>query len=400
VNVLHLTLSLEYGGRRKVVLGLARGLAAHGVDSQLAVLASDPGPPIDQPLTIHCLGRSSLLDLRDVRQFAQLCRCEKIDLIHTHDAASQWLAAKLRLRHPRKAPPALMTFHRSLDLESRSARARLRNRVATALTGAVVGVSEERRRHYIATNGVDLRKVVAIPNSIDTDKFRPDVDVRRVVRAELVVGDDTVVLGAVGHYGREKGLDVVLKAFRQLLATTPNADLRLFIAGGGSASDRERLERLAVDCGGRVTFLGQRDDLARLYQAFDLLLHAPRQEAFGLVVAEAMAAGVPVVATRVGGVPEIVSDGQTGMLVDAESPVAMCEAAHVLIESTELRRDCSRRAVEVARANFNLETQARRYLGVYNDVLAERLPHGAVVSDLTGGEALAASLMELQPIAR
>jgi glycosyltransferase involved in cell wall biosynthesis len=386
VNVLHLTLSLEFGGRRQVILGLTRRMTSHGVSPRLAVLTDDPGPPIDQAIPVNCLGRTSLFDRRAIGRLHELCRYERIDILHTHDAASQLLAALLRLRHPRTAPPALMTFHRSLDLESRTVRARWRNRIATALTGAVVGVSEDRRRHYIAVNNVAPRKVIAIPNAIDVEKFRPAAAIRKSIREELQLDENTIVLGAVGHFGHEKGLDLVLHAFKMLLAAEP-ANLRLLVAGNGATDDRQRLEKLAAECHGRVTFLGQRSDLARLYQAFDLLFHAPRQEAFGLVVAEAMASGIPVVATRTGGIPEIVLDGQTGTLVDTESPSALCDAARALIQSTDLRREYGKYAVEVAAQKFNLENQARSYLRLYNDLIARRLPSEVIPCEASPSEA-------------
>jgi glycosyltransferase involved in cell wall biosynthesis len=127
-------------------------------------------------------------------------------------------------------------------------------------------------------------------------------------------------------------------------------------------------------------------------------MHAPRQEAFGLVVAEAMASGIPVVATRTGGVPEVVLNGQTGTLVDPESPQALCDAARVLIQSTTLRREYGDYAAEVAAHKFNMENQARSYLRLYNDVIARRLPSEVIPCGAPLREQRSTSHSELQPV--
>ena len=360
LNILHLTLSLAPGGRREVIVNLAAALERMGERCRIAVLGDDPGPDGEGPSAVDCLNRRSLADRRALRRLADLCRRERIDVIHAHDAASQFWAALVRLRHPRIAPAALMTFHRSLDIESATWRDRLRNQIACALTGAVATVSQERRRQFVSTNHVRTGKVVCIPNGIDVDRFRPRPDVRAEVRRELGVADESLVCGAVGHFGREKGLDIVLRGFQRLRLSTGLSNLRLIIAGDGTAQQRTALEQLAASCAGRVTFLGQRTDLARWYQSFDLLLHAPRQEAFGLVAVEAMATGLPVVATRVGGLPEIIRDGETGRLVEADSPAALADAARELVESPSLRRQWGERGRETARNQFSVELQARR----------------------------------------
>jgi glycosyltransferase involved in cell wall biosynthesis len=387
MKVIHLTRSFDAGGRRQVIVGLMEYLTRLGHECRVVVLGEDVGRVLEQYDAVATLGRQSLLDRRALGRLAELCRLERIDVIHTHDAASQFFAALLRLRHPRSTPPILMTFHRSLGIESATWRDRLRNRLACAVTGAVVTVSEERRRHFLQQNRVNPRKVVCIPNGIDAERYRRDPAVRDEVRAELGIDEHSIALGAVGHFGPEKGLGVVLCAFRELLAVAPSHDVRLFIAGSGSDGDRQGLEQLASECGGRVKFLGQRNDLPRLYQAFDILLHAPRQEAFGLVVVEAMAAGVPVIATSVGGIPEIIRDGETGRLVAPDAPAELAGAAKTLLESLELRREFGKRAAQVARDNFSVELQARRYLRVYDDLLAGRWPTADVQRAVTNSPA-------------
>src|SRR5262249_15952234 len=150
---------------------------------------------------LHCIERRSRFDRRALRRFIELCRRERIDLIHTHDASSQLFAAIIRVRHPRSAPPVLMTFHPSLDLEPANWRHRLRKLPTFGLTGAVATVSHERRGHYLDQNHVNPCKVVCIPNGIDLDRYRTCPTERADARRELRATEHTVVVGAVGHFG-------------------------------------------------------------------------------------------------------------------------------------------------------------------------------------------------------
>ena len=276
-----------------MIENLARALESSGQRCAMAVLGSEPGPPCEQFPVVHCLCRTSFFDGRAVGKLYKLCQEEQIDIIHTHDAASQAAAAILKLRHPCSAPPILMTFHRSVNTGSATRRDRLRNRLCCAWTGTVVAVSDERRQNYILRNRVSSRRVICIPNGTDIERFRPCPATRATVRKQLAFLPTDTVIGACGHFGHEKGLDVVLRAFRKLLDSTSDRSLKLLLLGDGNSERRVILEQLANACEGRVVFLGYQPDAHRWFQAFDLFLHAPRQEAFGLVVTESMAAGVP-----------------------------------------------------------------------------------------------------------
>jgi glycosyltransferase involved in cell wall biosynthesis len=367
-----------------MIENLAGAFENCGQRCAIAVLSATPGPPCERFRTVHCLDRRSFFDVRAVRRLHKLCQEEQIDIIHSHDAASQALAAVLKLRHPHTTPPILMTHHRSLDIGSTTRRDQLRNRLCCAWTGPVVAVSEERRQHYIHRNRVNARRVVCIPNGTDIERFHPCETNRATVRQQLRIRPTDIVIGACGHFGYEKGLDVVLQTFRRLLDSIKNSSLKLLILGNGCSQRRALLEDLANGCEGRVAFLGYRADVHRLFQAFDIFLHAPRQEAFGLVVTEAMATGVPVVATRVGGIPEIIDDGITGRLTATESPTQLADAVRELIDSPSMRAEMGKQARDAVRQRFIVQLQARRYLDLYEQLAAtsSRRSNSAVGKDV------------------
>lgn len=371
-TVLHLTLSFNRGGRKNAILSLARGLPPSTARCELGCLdelGCDPGELTGLFQSVTVLGRGRRRYPNLVWRLRALCRGRGVDVIHAHDAASQFLAALVRLTSP--GVRLVMTFHRSLGFESARPRDRLRNALAGRLTAAVVTGSAERKAHYVAENRVAPRKVAVIPFGIDTARYRPDPAARAAVRAQLGVGDGTVVVGAVGHYGPEKGVDVAVRGFTEYARRFPDSNAVLVVLGDGPPAQREQMAALAGALPpGRVRLVGFRPRPEEWYAAFDVFLHAPRLEAFGLAVVEAMAARLPVLATRVGGVPEIVRDGETGLLVPPESADGLADGLGRLAHDPTLRDALAARGHDLARGEYSAALYAGRYLDLYRRVLA------------------------------
>jgi glycosyltransferase involved in cell wall biosynthesis len=313
------------------------------------------------------LGRRSLFDLAALRRFHRFCREREIDVIHTHDAASQFNTALTRFSLLRT--PLLMTFHRSLGMESATVAAKLRNAFAGCLSAAIVTGSDERRIHFVTENYVSERKVFRIPFGTDLSRFHPATQSRKAIREELGFGPEVMLLGAFGHFGPEKGIDIAIEAFR-LLANRPcPSPVALVVFGDGAR--RPEIEELARSVGspGVVCLAGFRPDVERCMAAMDIMLHAPRLEAFGLVVIEAMASGLPVVASRVGGIPDLVRHGRTGFLATPGDPESLAGALWQLVSDRDLIAKMGAEARSVAVAEYSRELCARRHLDLYESLL-------------------------------
>lgn len=371
MKVLHVTLSFSRGGRRNAITSLVRGLRGLGVEGGLCCL-NELGclPEEITALGIHVevLRRNSLLDWAALGKFRRVCSEMEFDVVHTHDAASQFTAALALLGMPHI--PLLMTFHRSISMESATLADRLRNSLASSQCGAIVTGSLERREHFLSQNLVSPRKVVRIPFGIDLARFEPDPQSREAVRRELGFGTEVTLIGSIGHFGPEKGIDLAIRAFQALQTRSLREQVGLVIFGEGS--HRAELERLAGDQ--RICFAGFRSDIDRYMQGLDVLLHAPRQEAFGLVVIEAMATGLPVVASRVGGIPELVREGSTGFLAQPENPESFAQALELLVNNRSLRNRMAQEAHRIASAEYGSDLFARRHRDLYESLLARRSP--------------------------
>jgi glycosyltransferase involved in cell wall biosynthesis len=195
---------------------------------------------------------------------------------------------------------------------------------------------------------------------VNTERFRPDAAVRSVVRAELGVAEHFVLLTA-GHLIRPKGVDVLLHALRQL----PESVL-LWIVGDGEQSDALRSMCRQLNLDGRVRFLGLQRNVQPYMQAADLFV-CPSiwAEAAGLVNIEAGACGLPVVASRVGGIPEYVNDGTTGFLVPPGDPVSLAQCIARLCCDAALHQSMGRNARQWATEHFSAQRRLEEYLDLY-----------------------------------
>jgi glycosyltransferase involved in cell wall biosynthesis len=225
------------------------------------------------------------------------------DIVHTHLGASDLLgsvaARSLGL-------PAISTIHTTEW--RRDVRTYMTRRLVRLFVTRMVAVSDAARRACLQRGFAGNDQVVTIWNGVAAEAMPGS---GRELRRELGWQDDDLVVGMLSALRAVKGHDVAVSAFRQLLDEFPK--LKLLIVGRGR--ERDRIANMTQELGNRVAMIGHRFDVMRCLDAFDVCLHPSRAEALPTTLIEAMAAGVPVLATAVGGVPELVIDGRTGVLV-------------------------------------------------------------------------------------
>jgi glycosyltransferase involved in cell wall biosynthesis len=196
-------------------------------------------------------------------------------------------------------------------------------RLTSGVVDRVTIISRLAAERYVAIGAVPARLLEILPNAVDTDRFRPIPEARAAIRRELRLGDEFVWL-AVGRFEEAKDYPTMIAAFARLAADRPTS--RLLLVGKGSL--RPEVEQLVRAAGldERVRFLGVRRDVPELMSAADGYLLSSAWEGMPVVLLEAAAVGLPIVATRVGGVAEVVEDGTTGFLVPPGDPAALAEA--------------------------------------------------------------------------
>ncbi|MBN2339509.1 MAG: glycosyltransferase [Acidobacteria bacterium] len=357
---------LRPGGMERLVVHLAEELAGRAIAVEviclespgaLAPLLGDKGVPVVSLESHGSRDAAALLRLRN-----ELKRFQSTH-VHLHDYASLPYAALANLCGGRKL---VFTAHGLLYEGFEPLRRRLRF-FARFLDG-VSAVSEEvadRHREFLGWNG----PIPVIANGVPA--AAADEGARQRVRGELGCSEDVHLFLAVGNPRPEKGFEDLLEAAALLREETD----RFLVAIAGTLNDSEycrdlmaRLQQLNL--GNYCRFLGFRQDTAALYSAADSLVLSSRSEGLPMVILEAMTAGLPVIATRVGGIPDAVGD--CGLLVEARDPCRFSQAMFEMMRNPGTRRNLAAAGKSHAAKYFGIGRMVDQYLAWYEQILNQR----------------------------
>jgi len=293
------------------------------------------------------LDRQSRLDVVKWYPLLELLRRERVDILHAHKFGSNaWAAVLGRLARV----PVIVAHEHTWAYSGQPLRRFIDREVIGRSADAFLAVSPEDRRRMIEFERVDSTKVRYVPNGIPAMAAGDGLELRRSLRAD----PETPLIGTVCALRPQKSIDVLLAATALLVIERP--DLRVVIVGEGP--ERLRLERLSEELGlaANVEFLGSRahEDLPDILAAIDIVVSSSSFEGMPLAVIEWMAAGKAIVATNVGGVPALIEDGVTGLLVDAGDPHQLAEAIARLLRDADLRSALGANAARRQQRTFDL----------------------------------------------
>lgn len=382
-TVLHMIESGEVGGAETVFLNIVCNLDPTRWRS-IAVVP-DKGWLYGQlvaagvdPLVIPEAGS---FDLGYLARLYALVRRENVTLIQAHLLGSAVRAGLLSILCK---VPAIGTLHGEVDLSPSERFQLVKTGILNNGLQKLIFVSERLRRFFLNSLRLRPERTAVIPNGIEMNRFL--LNGPRGMRAELGISEDAFLIGSVGNPIRTngvdgKGFDILLRAAALLKARS--VDCRFVIVGDLSDGRGDELVQLrsALGLSQDVVLTGFRTDVQNVLAALDLYVLSSRSEGFSLAVVEAMAAGLPVVATKCGGPEEIVRDGVTGVLVESESADAIAVAIARLRANPEDRRKLGVAARESVRERFTLEAQIKSYDELYeNCLVAHRRQKGDLVT--------------------
>jgi glycosyltransferase involved in cell wall biosynthesis len=358
---LQVVLSLNPGGTERLVVELVRRLRR---ELPMAVCCLDEEGSWGEGLRREDVGVTALRRRAGFqpalgRAIARIAAQHGARVLHCHHYSPFVYASIARLWSP--ALRIVFTEHGRLSDAPPSAKRRTANRVLAHAPREVVTVSAELKQHLVA-EGFPTGKVSVIYNGIDVGDV-PGGDARRQMRQRLNIPDDAVVVGTVARLDPVKDLHTLIRAVCQS-GRQPQTPLVLLVIGDGS--ERASLEASAHEAGAGslVRFVGHREDARDLLAACDVYANSSISEGISLTILEAMAAGLPVVATSVGGTPEIV-DTTCGRLVPARDAQALAEALTALAADPALRRLLGRQARARVEERFTLDRMVREYRDTY-----------------------------------
>jgi glycosyltransferase involved in cell wall biosynthesis len=373
LRVVTLVDSLGTGGAERIVLELTTAFDPARVESIVCI--SRTYGEVDAAwvqaetrlresgVRIRQLRRPNKARLSAWRPLLSLLRDERVDVLHAHMFGSNLWGA---LVGPRARVPVVVAHDHGWVGPRPATQMFLDREVVARRSDAIIAVSRHTREQLIERERIAPEKVVFIPNGIPA----PAPPTGRSVRSELGIAAGTPVVGTVGVLRAQKALEVLIEA-TALLIRGELPDLVLVVAGSGP--ERERLERRAAELGisAQVTFLGLRTDVADVIAAFNVAVSSSDFEGSPLAIMEFMAAGRPIVATSVGGVPDLIDDGVHGRLVPPRSPERLAAAVAELVRDPARAAEMGARARERREGEFGVAAMAQRVEGLYRRLLGE-----------------------------
>ena len=361
--------SLVVGGAERLVVHLVEHLSRARFAPVCICLEAPLGTHYEARVRasgapLYFLGKGAGASRGVLRQLSALFRQYRPAVVHTHIIGLNY-AYLLMLRY--RTPARVHTVH---SLAQREVGVRVgawvRQLAFRYRIGGVVpvAVAEEVR--------VSIRQLYGypdpplIPNGVPTDEYAPDPHQRAQWRQAHGLEPHATVLVHVGRFAPPKNHALLVEAFAHVRADAP---LYLLLVGGGELEDAVREQVAALGLESRVRFLGVRADVADILRASDVFVLSSRVEGNPLSVMEAMAAGLPVVSTAVGGVPELVREGATGLLVPSEDAGALARALQALVDDPVRRQAMGAAARQDAIAHFDIRHTVRGYEQLYEALL-------------------------------
>ena len=358
-KVFYLIGSLDVGGAEKTLVDLVNNIDKLQYNPKIYTIKHTGAfyDEITDDVPVHSLNATSKIDIRAPIQFSRILREEKPDILQSFLFFDNSLARLTSVVSPKTS---VITGVRSVpdrlpllrDISDRGLQLLSDHIVSNSKAGA----------EWVIDRGADSNKVSVIPNGRDINKYASATASTKLIN-ELNLFASPIV-GTVGRLLEIKGHFDMVHAWPDIIKKHPNAEL-LFVGEGPA---REELEQLVIDLdiSENVTFAGQRNDVPELLDLMDVFVFPSHYEGLPGALIEAMAAGLPIVTTPVGGIPELIENNANGIYVTPESPDSISEGIHNLLENKKLRVRLGEEAENVARDHYSLETMVAQFEDLYD----------------------------------
>lgn len=367
ISVCHILPALPAHGAEQLLLDIARNTDGRKLALSICLI-SDLGPLVGDferlGIPVTFLPKESRFDITIIWRLARFLKKNRFDLVHTHlFTADLWG----RLASLPMNIGVLSTSHTTSD-PNVGWLGRLLDRMLGYRNDAMICVSEAVRQYRRDETGVTPEKFFLIENGIDLCRFEKNVSTEEM-RHRLGLAREGFWIAIIGRLIPLKGHRNLIRALSLLSEKLPA--LGIVVVGEGETETALKRQAEKAGLSGRVVFLGLRRDVPDILQAVDVLAIPSSREGLPIVLLEAMAAGLPVVASKVGGMPEVVLDGETGILVE-QDPFSIAQALKTLFENSVLRKKMGETARKVVEERYDIRKVAERYEGLYRSITFQR----------------------------
>lgn len=359
--ILHTESSKGWGGQEIRIFLESVGLKKRGAkvivlcqpDSILASKISEEG------IEVRKCRMKKNYDVFAVKNILSLIKTEKVDIINTHSGRDSFLAG-IAGRLSSIKPVIVRTRHLALPITSKLTYSLLPHKIVT---------TSEYVRQYLISQNIPQKKIIAVPTGVDMRIFNVGT-AKNILRKELNIGDDADIIGTIAILRFKKGHHVFLKAAPEILKMFPKTII--VFAGDGPQEENIRNKIKELKLTNNVFLLGLRHDIPNILKSLDIFVLPTLQESLPQSVMQAMAMGKPVIATRVGGVPEVVEDGVSGILVESENPNALSDGIISLLKNKERMKKMGDAGRKIVEGKYSVEAMVERMYNFYESLIRER----------------------------
>ena len=371
MKVLHLIDSEGLYGAENVVLNLTLGLRELGAESVIGCFSYQNKPLPEVGVQAESMGLDCVyfmlrnkVDVGCVKAIGSYCKKNAVRVVHSHGYKPSVVCLIMKLLY---GTPYVITCHLWILETFRLRIYTSLEKISMRFAERVIGVSEE-----IVTDlnrgGISKRKLRVIENGIDVDRyseFKLEPKDAGKVREELGLDRDSFIIGSLGRLTGQKDYQTLIRAAAEAL--TENEALEFIVAGEGEL--RSALVGTCRELGieRRFHFLGFRSDREKLLKLMSVFVLSSLDEGLPMAMLEAMAAGLPIVTTPVGGIPGVIRSGENGLFIEPGNVEQLKEALLLLAGNSAMREKLGKRASETVKSAYSIEKMAQKYLAIYNN---------------------------------
>jgi len=367
-KILYVIPRLAKAGTERHLLKLAEGLSKRNF--QISICCLFEIGELDQKydlsnIRLISLRRKSIYDPRIIFDLLKLIKKEKYDIVHTYLFGFHYLAS---LPAKISGAPLVISSRRELARWKKPHHHFFEN-FGNIFTDKVIACSEEAKDFALNSEILSTRRLKVIYNGIDLGEFRPR-NKKTDILDELGLTEHDKIIGMVANFSPIKDHYTILKSMVEIKKKFPR--IKCILIGDGVLKSRleDKAEELAL--GQNVIFAGRRDDVARLLSVIDIFVLTSLCEGLPNAILEAMASGLPVVATNAGGISEAVEDYKSGILIEPKNYKSISSAIIELLTDESLRQKMGRYGRQIAEQKFSLERMIKDYEGLYSGSQIER----------------------------
>lgn len=367
----------NFGGGEKHLLNLIRELQKENTFS--ITVACPRRSPLAEELSklrvrTFPVPLKSKFDFRSILMLQGFMRRERFDIIHTEDVRSNLLGTIAAVMA--KVPIVIWTIHMLSINRSISGMNPIKRRIWISVdrmlvryVDKIIAISEFNRRELIKKEKIEPGKIVVIPSSIRLNEFSKELGFNKK-RKEFGIEEGEKVVGYIGRLSHQKGLTYLLEAARMVSQIMPIVKFLIVGDGPQKIELEEKVKELNIT--GNVALADFRKDVNELYPIFDITVLPSLYEGLPVVPMESMVYGKPVVATTVGGVPEVVIDGETGLLVPPGDVKSLAKAILKLIQDDASRKEMSRKGKDLIKKKYSNEQMVKAHKSLYEELVRSK----------------------------